>query len=442
MQLGNARTALFSALWARRAGGRFLLRIEDTDAGRSTVEFAAGLLEDLAWLGITWDGEVLHQSSRRAAHDAALEKLLAAGAAYPCFCTPEELERERAAQHAAGRPPRYSGRCRELDAVQARRRLAAGEPGALRFRVPAEGAVTFDDLVHGPMQFRCADLGDFVLRRADGTPAFFFGNALDDADSGVTVVLRGEDHLANTPRQLLLLAALGRAPPRYGHLALLLGADNRPLSKRRGAQSLAELREAGYLPAAIRNLLYRLGHHCGDEELLGLDVMAAAFDPAHLQKAAAHFDPVQLRGWQKRAALALHPAARLAWLAPVLPAGLDDAERDAFVAAIAPNLVLPDDARAWVEVTFGEPPQPDVPARAALAGAPPLLFQAALRALEAGAGFREMSAAAGAESGLKGPALFKPLRAALTGRLDGPELGALLPAMGSARARARLARFA
>jgi glutamyl-tRNA synthetase len=308
--------------------------------------------------------------------------------------------------------------------------------------VPASGTIDFDDVVHGPMQFRCVEIGDFVLRRADGSPAFFFTNALDDATQDVTLVLRGEDHLSNTPRQLLILAALGLRAPRYGHLALLLDSDGKRLSKRRQAASLAQLREQGYLPAALLNLLYRLGHHAADDALLDLPAMARGFDTRHLQKAPAHFDPVQLEGWQRRAAHALDPAARRQWLRDVLPRDVESPRLDAFVAAIAPNVALPADVAPWVAVAFGELPSLDEAALAIIRAAPPLLFQAAHRAVEPGGTFRQVSAAAGTATGLKGPALFKPLRAALTGRLDGPDLGALLPVMDDAVARSRLARFA
>ncbi|HTQ35749.1 MAG TPA: tRNA glutamyl-Q(34) synthetase GluQRS, partial [Steroidobacteraceae bacterium] len=236
LHLGNARTALFNALLAAHGGGRFLLRIEDTDAARSRPEHAAQLMHDLAWLGLSWAGEPLHQSTRSVIYEAQLEKLTAAGLTYPCFCTPAELAVARAAQLAAGRPPRYSGRCRALAPPEARARLAAGAPATLRFKVPEQGEVAFEDLVYGPKRFACADLGDFVLRRADGSAAFFFSNAVDDALSGVTQLLRGDDHFSNTPRQLLILRALELPAPRYGHVALLTGADGAPLSKRNGAQ--------------------------------------------------------------------------------------------------------------------------------------------------------------------------------------------------------------
>src|SRR5690606_35286900 len=224
---------------------------------------------------------------------------------------------------------------------EAAARVAAGEPATLRFAVPEEeGEIAFDDLVHGPKRFRYAEIGDFVVRRADGSAAFFFSNAIDDALSGVTHVLRGDDHLSNTPRQLLILQALGLRAPRYGHIALLTGSDGAPLSKRNGSFSVRELREAGYLPAAVLNHLFRLGHSTDRNGLLGLQEMAAAFDLAHLQRSPAHFDPSQLRSWQKEAAHRLTPAAAMEWLRPHLPEGLDAATREAFVAAVLPNVVL------------------------------------------------------------------------------------------------------
>lgn len=442
LHLGNARTALFNALLAWRGGGRFLLRIEDTDTARSRPEHTQQLQRDMQWLGLSWDGEPLHQSARGAIYAAQLDKLAALGRTYPCFCTPRELELARAAQRSAGRPPRYSGKCRHLAPAEVNARLAAGEAATLRFAVPEQGEVLFEDLVHGPKRFALAEIGDFVLRRADGSAAFFFSNAVDDALSGVTHLLRGDDHLSNTPRQLLILRALDLPAPRYGHLALLTGADGAPLSKRHGAASLRQLCEQGYLPQAIANHLFRLGHSTPRHELLDLPEMAAAFDPTHLQRAPAHFDQAQLAGWQKEAAHRQSPAAARAWLGPRLPASLGGQQADAFVAAVLPNLVHPDDVLPWVEVAYGAAdPQPDAEAAAAIAAAGPALFKAAAAA--AGDNdFAAIVAAARAATALKGPALFKPLRAALTGRLAGPELGPLLKAMPAGSAQRRLARFA
>lgn len=441
LHLGNARTALFNALLAARTGGRFLLRIEDTDAARSRPEHTGALLEDLAWLGLAWSDQPLHQSARGDVYEAQLARLTAAGRTYPCFCSTRELELARAAQLAAGRPPRYSGRCRNLAAAEVQARLAVGEKATLRFRVPEQGEVVFEDLVHGVKRFAHAEIGDFVLRRADGTAAFFFSNAVDDALSGVTQLLRGDDHLSNTPRQLLILQALELTAPRYGHLALLTGADGAPLSKRNGALSLRQLREQGYLPQALANHLFRLGHSTPRHELLDMAQMAAAFEVNHLQRAPAHFDPAQLLAWQKEAVHRQGLDEARAWLGARLPSSSDPAAIERFIAAVLPNLVFPDDALPWVEIAFGAEPEPDADGRAAIAAADRGLFQAAAAAASDN-DFAAIVAAAKAATGLKGPALFKPLRAALTGRLAGPELGPLLKAMPTGSARRRLARFA
>jgi glutamyl-tRNA synthetase len=441
LHLGNARTALFNALLALRSNGRFLLRIEDTDAARSSPAHTQLLLEDLRWLGLQWQGEPLHQSQRMAIYDKHLAVLQGKGLAYPCFCTPSELQSARAAQTAAGRPPRYSGKCRLLSDTQRASLLAVGTPASMRFAVPTEGTVQFVDLVHGPRHFGYAEIGDFVLRRADGTAAFFFCNAIDDALSGVTQLLRGDDHLSNTPRQLLILQALGLPAPQYGHLALLTGANGTPLSKRDGAVSLRALRDEGLLPLALTNHLFRLGHSTSQHELLSLEDMADAFEPTHLQRAPAQFDYAQLLVWQKETVHRQSSEEALLWLGARLPQQLSYDRRNAFVAAVLPNIVYPDDVLPWVEITFGEDPQLDAEAAAIVSGTVRTLFSAAAGAA-ARNDFSAIVTAAKTVTGLKGPALFKPLRAALTGRLAGPELGPLLRAMAPGTAQRRLARFA
>jgi glutamyl-tRNA synthetase len=441
LHLGNARVALFNALLAAREGGRFLLRIEDTDATRSRPEHARQLQQDLSWLGLSWFGEPLYQSARAQIYDTQLARLTAAGLTYPCFCTQRELELARSAQLAAGKPPRYSGKCRGIGAAAAAARIAAGEPATLRFKVPGQGEIVFDDLVHGTRRFAHGEVGDFVLRRTDGSAAFFFSNAVDDALSGVTHVLRGDDHLSNTPRQLLILQALGLPAPRYGHQALITGADGARLSKRNGAQSLRELREQGFLPRALANHLFRLGHSTPRLELLTMAEMATAFDLSHLQRAPAHFDPAQLLGWQKDAVHRQNNDEACAWLGSRLPDSLGPGVRSAFLAAVLPNLVFPDDVRPWIDVAFGGEVSIDADSAAVIRATDPGLFRVAAAAATANDFAAIVTAARGA-TGLKGSALFKPLRAALTGRLAGPELGPLLQAMPPGSAQRRLARFA
>ncbi|MEP7314779.1 MAG: glutamate--tRNA ligase family protein, partial [Pseudomonadota bacterium] len=297
-------------------------------------------------------------------------------------------------------------------------------------------------LVHGPRTFDCADIGDFILRRADGTPAFFFSNALDDSAAQVTQVLRGDDHLTNTPRQLLILAALELPAPAYGHLSLLTGPDGTPLSKRHGATSVRELRERGFLPTAVLNHLFRLGHSTPVHGLLSLAAMAEAFEVAHLQRSPAHFDTAQLFSWQRDAVQALTAEAAQQWLAAVLPEHVGPAERAAFIEAVRPNVVLPADALEWRDVVFGELGAPEADAAAALAACDPVLLAAAARAAgESARDFKAIAAAAKQASGATGAALFKPLRAALTGRLHGPELGPLLRAMPPGVAQRRLSQW-
>jgi glutamyl-tRNA synthetase len=376
------------------------------------------------------------QSARRAVYGAKLEQLAAAGNAYPCYCTPAELEQSRRAQLAAGRPPRYAGTCRALSAAALAAHLAAGRRPAWRFRVPRGQRLQFDDLVHGAQSVDCDAIGDFILQREDGGAAFFFCNAVDDALMHVTHVLRGEDHLANTPRQLLILQALDLPAPRYGHVALLTGADGVPLSKRQGATSLREYRARGYAPLALCNHLFRLGHSTVENGVVDLAAMARLFDVAHLQRAPARFDPVQLTHWQSAWVHGLSREQVATWLAGALER-VPTERRAAFLDAVLPNVTLAEDARTWAEVFFGEPVAPEPEAARAIAAAGPGFFAAALAAVGDGVDVAALRAATGA----KGAALFAPLRAALTGRLHGPDFAALLALLPVASVRARLGRF-
>jgi glutamyl-tRNA synthetase len=446
LHLGNARTALFNFLLARARGGRYVLRIEDTDTARSRESLLEGLYADLRWLGLRWDEGPdcggphgpYRQSERAAIYQRYFRQLEHDRLAYPCFCTPRELELARRAQLAAGRPPRYAGTCRELNAAERAAQVEQGRRASLRFRVASGQRLEYQDLVYGPQEFRTEDIGDFIIRREDGTAAFFFCNAIDDALMQVTHVLRGEDHLSNTPRQRLLLQALGLPVPEYGHMALLLGPDGAPLSKRLGSTSLRTLREQGYAPLALCNQLFRLGHSTPLHGLLALEQMADAFELRHLQRAPAQFDPAQLYHWQREWAHGLSPAESRAWLAPLLPPDLDPITAAAFIEAVRPNVVLPEDARLWQQIVFGEALSYEEPALAAARAAGPAFFSAAADSVRERADLGVLRGATGA----RGAAFFMPLRAALTGRLHGPELAPLLAAMSPERVRARLLHFA
>lgn len=437
IHLGNARTALFNELFARGRGGRFLLRIEDTDAARGSRELEEALFCDLRWLGLVREDDPPRerQSERRGLHDEHVRHLERDGRVYPCFCTDEELRVARKAQVAAGKAPRYPGTCAGLSSEEREARLAEDRPYTLRFQVPEGRTVAFHDLVRGEQRFQTDLLGDFVITRTDGSPAFFFANALDDALMGVTHVLRGEDHVANTPRQLLLLEALGLEAPAYGHLPLVVGSDGAPLSKRRGAASVAELRERGYLPEAVTNYLARLGHHFDDDGLKSLDELGRGFSLEALGRAPAHYDEGQLRHWQKLAVAAAADEAFLAWAGEGV-AGVPAAARGDFVTAVRPNCEFPSDIAHWAGVLFGEGPNLEGEALEVVREAGTAFFD---RAAEAVAREGASVAAIKAATGEKGRQLFMPLRAALTGELHGPELKAVLELLGTERTAARLA---
>jgi glutamyl-tRNA synthetase len=366
------------------------------------------------------------QQQRREIYETWLAKLDALGLTYPCFCTPGELNISRRQQLAAGKPPRYAGTCRSLTESERAERLVQGQAAALRFRVPSGKTVSFVDLVQGEQRFVSDDIGDFIIRRADGGTAFFFSSAIDDALMGVTLVLRGDDHLANTPRQLLILEALGLPAPQYAHVALLLGMDGAPLSKRHGDLSLQDLRRRGYLPGAVRNHLVRLGHTVTNDGWLDDETMVAEFDLARLTRAAAKFDDAQLRHWQKETVAHLTDEEFLLWTVDHLPSGLTQAQRATFAAAVRHNVEFPSDARHWADVVFGKLAPYCGDALAAIRDAGAAFFETAASALSRTSDFKVGARQIEQATNRKGSSLCLPLRAALTGETHGPELGPLL----------------
>jgi glutamyl-tRNA synthetase len=451
LHLGNARTALFNHLAARGSGGHMILRVEDTDAERSEERHLERLLADLRWLGVEWDEGPdvggphgpYRQSERGPGYADAIARLRAAGLAYPCFCTPEELTLSRRAQLAAGRPPRYAGTCAALPADEVAKRIGQGRAHAARFRVPTGRVVEFDDLVHGLQRFATDDIGDFVVSRADGSAAFFLSNAVDDSAMGITLVLRGDDHLANTPRQILLLEALGLPVPRYGHLPLVLGPAGTPLSKRDGAAGLHELREQGYLPGALRNYLVRLGHACRTDDWLEAGDMAAHFDLGRSGRSAARYDEAQLRHWQREAVTHATVDELVAWLGARLDAVGDAARKAEFVTAVRGNLLAPADADPLVAVVCEHGVPMEDAALSAIAEAGTGFFARAADEWASNTGdFKAWTRAVGVATGRKGAALYQPLRSALTGMTHGPELAPLAALMGRERVAARLAEAA
>ena len=447
LHLGNARTAFFSYLWARKAGGRFILRIEDTDVERSQDKFRDELVADLKWLGFDWDegpdvggpSAPYSQSQRGDFYRALFHRLESERRAYPCYCTPEDLELSRKLQRMAGKPPRYAGTCRGLSAAQRVAREARGLRPTLRFRVPDNAVIEFVDTVHGPQRFASGDIGDFIVRREDGSSAFFFCNAVDDAVMGVTHVLRGDDHLTNTPRQLMVLDALGLRRPEYGHVGLLMGADGTPLSKRHGSTSVRDFRERGFLPDAVLNHLFHLGHVSDVETWLSRDGMPLHFRPEHLGRAPTRFDEAQLVHWQKETLNRASARQVRSWLDRAIPAPPSQVDVDAFVDLVRHNIVLPGDAAPWAAAVYGElAPLPEESQRlvAAAGGA---FFHAALVAYDETHGdWKALTKLLKERTGKSGVNLFMPLRLALTGQPHGPELAPLLKLMPAELARSRL----
>ncbi|MEK6748305.1 MAG: glutamate--tRNA ligase [Pseudomonadota bacterium] len=288
LHVGGARTALFSWLFARRHGGRFILRIEDTDLERSTAESVNAILEGMTWLGLEYDAGPFYQTQRFEYYKQIIQRLMAEGHAYHCYCSKDELENMRNEQMARKEKPRYDGRCRHRTAPR------AGVPPVVRFKNPVAGEVVVDDMVRGQVVFKNTELDDLIIARSDGTPTYNLTVVCDDLDMQVTHVIRGDDHLNNTPRQMNILSALGAQLPRYAHVPMILGSDGQRLSKRHGAVSVMQYRDEGYLPEALLNYLVRLGWSHGDQEIFGLDEMIRLFDAGDINKAASTFNPEKL----------------------------------------------------------------------------------------------------------------------------------------------------
>lgn len=444
LHLGNIRTALFSALLARKERGVFLLRIEDTDQLRSGAEFAEQLEFDLCWLGLDWqegpgkedDRGPYFQSRRQDIYAKYYQHLEQHQLAYPCFCTEQDLAIARKVQLASGQPPRYLGTCRQLTPEQITERLQQNLKPTLRFRVPDNQIIEFNDLVRGPQRFLTNEIGDFVVRRGDGTAAFFFCNAIDDALMGVTHVLRGEDHLTNTPRQLMILQALDLPKPHYGHLAMIIGPDGSPLSKRHGSRSIKVLHKQGFLPLAINNYLARLGHYYVDNSFMDLDQLAANFTIENIGKAPARYDEAQLLYWQKQAVQQLSPEQFWQWLGEETHRLIPTSTKTQFVEAIQSNIVFPEEVTQWAQLLFGELIFSDEQIKI-LKQAGKTFFETALQAVEQGADFKVLTQTLQAKLNIKGKMLYQPLRIALTGREDGPEIVKILPILGEEKIKSR-----
>jgi len=312
LHVGGARTALFNWLFARHFQGTLVLRIEDTDLERSTPEMVEGILQGLEWLGINWDEGPYYQTQRVDLYKEAAAKLLDSGAAYYCFCSKEELEARRVKAAQEGRPPRYEGTCRKIDRAEAERRRGSGDAGAVRFAIPDGGSTSFEDAVFGKVEFANSELEDFVLLRSDGSPTYHLSVVADDIDLRITHIIRGADHISNTPKQVLLYQALGSALPIFAHVPLILGADKTRLSKRHGATSVMAYREEGIVPEAFRNFLALLGWTPpeGTSETMGDEELIRLFGLEAVSRSNAVFDRGKL-DWFNTEYIRSYPAERL-----------------------------------------------------------------------------------------------------------------------------------
>jgi glutamyl-tRNA synthetase len=445
LHIGGARTALFAWAYARRHGGRFILRIEDTDLERSTAESVQAILDGMKWLGIDWDEGPFFQMKRLARYKEVAEQLIAVGHAYYDYMSREELEALRQSQLANNQKPKYDGRWRPERAKALGLTPPKDRPPVVRFRTPEDGEVGWNDLVKGPITFPNAELDDLVLLRADGVPTYNFGVVVDDLDMAITHVIRGDDHVNNTPRQIHIFHALDRALPAFAHVPMILGADGERLSKRHGAVSVMQYRDEGYLPESLVNYLARLGWSHGDEEIFSQEKFIQWFDLEHVSRSPAQFNPDKL-AWINQHYIKAASNERLAELVePELrkrgmqPGGGPPLAKVAALLKDRANtlLQLADEAMLFyaVEVDAGTPDW-DLP------------VETALRALKARLGTASWERGAINEaikqvvksSGLKMPQLAMPLRRLVTGRTQTPSIDAVLELIGRETVLMRLSR--
>ncbi len=458
LHLGNVRTALYNWFFARHTQGVLILRIEDTDKVRSTEEYCEELMDIMTWLGLKWDEGPrvggpygpYKQSERTAIYEEHLEKLKSKNLVYPCYCTEEELELERKRQLGRGHMPKYGGKCKKLTLEERKNLDLEGKPSVLRFIVPP-GEILVHDEVRGEVRFPDDQLGDFVLTRSDKSPTYNFTVVVDDALMKVTHVIRGEDHLSNTPKQVLLYNALGYLPPKFAHLSIIKGADGQKLSKRHGETSVESYKAKGYLPEAFLNYLALLGWAPKNGEILSLAQMASEFELTHVGKSGAIFDPVKLHwmGQQYVAKMSLEDLVRA--LLPYLEnaqyitreqarmkfdwlKGVVDTVRTSlgcFSDIVKETFFFFSD-----ELSFSSEQTEEMKAQKLLLEA----YQKALNAVNEFNGdyFLKAVKEVGKQMNLKGKALYHPLRLAITGREDGPELVKIAPLLGKDKVIERL----
>ena len=445
LHIGGARTAIFCWLLARHFGGRFVLRIEDTDTERSKEEYTDSILASMRWLKLDWDGEPVRQSRRFSLYNEHIERMLADGHAYWCECRPEEVEAMREKARAEGKKPRYDGRCRV-------RGLSPGPGRVVRLAAPLDGQIAFEDMVKGTISFAASELDDMILRRADGAPTYNLAVVVDDAAMGVTHVLRGDDHVNNTPKQILLYRALGAKQPLFGHVPMILGPDRQKLSKRHGAKAVIEYEKDGLLPEALVNYLVRLGWSHGDQEIFSREELLAHFDGSCLNSAASAFDPEKLLWVNAQHLRASSPEELFPLLVPFLKEAGVPAEDESLarrcIPLVQPRAASLKDMAGQLRPLLASPAAlvHDPAAFAKTCAKDGLTHVAALRdrlAALTGFGREEVQDCIHnyvEETGASFKAIGPALRVSLLGAAGGPDLAGTMAAIGKENSLARLNR--
>ena len=445
LHIGGARTAIFSWLLARSQGGKFLLRIEDTDQERSSAEMTQAILQSLTWLGLDWDGAPIYQSQRFDLYNSYIDKLLEARQAYYCSCTPEEVEVMREAAREKGLKPKYNGRCRDLG-------LGPGPGRVVRFKTPHAGKTIFDDMVKGPIAVENDELDDMVIRRADGAAIYNLAVVVDDHELGATHVLRGDDHVSNTPKQILLYKALGFPLPQFGHVPMILGPDRKKLSKRHGARSVLEYEKEGFLPEALVNYLVRLGWSYGDQEIFPIAELVSLFSIEHLSNSAAAFDPEKLLWLNSHYTKSATPARLAGLLGRHLEErghhDLDPAYLESIVPHYQPRAKTLAEMAEMAEFFVQDDADLSYDSEAVQKFLPPEAREHLTRLRELFSGlapFDKASLETAVQGylethGLKFKLLAQPLRVALTGKTTSPGIFETMETLGRDRTLARLER--
>ncbi len=455
LHVGGARTALFNWLFTRNQGGDYILRIEDTDFNRSADQYTEQIKSALDWLGLNWDEgpdvggphEPYHQSQRLDRYKEVADELMKRGVVYPCYCTAEELEAERERQRARREPPRYSGRCRNLSEAEKEKFEAEGRDYAYRYRIPEKPA-TVKDIAKGEVSFPPDQVGDFIVIKSNGSPAYNFAVVVDDHDMGITHVVRGDDHLSNTPRQIYLYEEMGWQPPKWCHLAMILGSDGERLSKRHGATDVEEYREKGFLPEAMVNALALLGWSPPDGvEVKDVDELIEAFSLERVNKSASRFDFDKVRYLNGQHLRALPATEICERLEDFLPESLTKNDREnlpEIVELLREQLELLTDFAPLYETYFVDfSPEPSAVKWLAEQDGALEVVTVLKKHVEAAQSFsladvESLIKAAGDELEQSGADLYKPMRVAVTGQLEGPEFHRLMVPLGRQRCLDRI----